>query len=99
LPRRLQQYYPDDEFVLRIPLFIGTTTARTTTVFEGMLMETKNNVDTVKNPFEPAVTYTADDPGALYANVSKYDNPTQFKELYRSAYMKKKCLVSRLEAV
>ena len=94
LLRRLQGYYPDDEFVLRIPLFIGTTSTQTTTVFEGMLMETNNNnnVNTVKTPFEPAVNYTVDDPGALYATVSKYDNSTLFKELYRSAYMKRKSL-------
>jgi hypothetical protein len=49
LLKRLQQYYPNDEFVLRIPLFIGTTSTRTTTVFEGMLMKTNNNVHTVKN--------------------------------------------------
>ena len=49
LLRRLQAYYPDDEFVLRIPLFIGTTSTWTTTVFEGMLMKTNNNVHTVKN--------------------------------------------------
>jgi hypothetical protein len=40
--------------------------------------------------YKPAVTYTVDDPGALYATVSKYDNPALFKGFCRSAYLKRK---------